>query len=109
MSYLLLFAYCALKSGTLPLFAGYAAQAGALPVGLTDMTWHRFTGLNAASADLWMALMVGAGYLFGASIEQAVKSGWTAWNMALLGVFLLLFFLAWWRVGRPADVRNSGL
>lgn len=28
--YLLLFAYCALKSGTLPLFAGYAAQAGAL-------------------------------------------------------------------------------
>lgn len=28
--YLLLFAYCALKSGALPLFAGYAAQAGAL-------------------------------------------------------------------------------
>ncbi len=28
--YLLLFAYCALKSGALPLFAGYAAQADAL-------------------------------------------------------------------------------
>ena len=28
--YLLLFAYCALKSGALPLFAGYAAYAGAL-------------------------------------------------------------------------------
>lgn len=28
--YALLFAYCALKSGSLPLFAGYAAQAGAL-------------------------------------------------------------------------------
>jgi len=28
--YLLLFAYCALKSGALPLFAGYAAQANAL-------------------------------------------------------------------------------
>ncbi len=28
--YILLFAYCALKSGALPLFAGYAAQTGAL-------------------------------------------------------------------------------
>jgi membrane-associated protein len=27
--YVLLFAYCALKSGSLPLFAGYAAQTGA--------------------------------------------------------------------------------
>jgi len=33
-SYLLLFAYCAAKSGALPLFAGYAAQAGAL-----DIVW----------------------------------------------------------------------
>ncbi len=181
LSYLLLFAYCALKSGALPLFAGYAAQAGALelglvaacvfaggylgdearfyavrkfgvrplesrprfaralttarrllerygiayiflyrypkglrtigalPVGLTDMTWHRFTSLNAASAGLWMLLMVGAGYLFGASIEQAVKTGWSAWSVALLAVFLLFAFLAWWRVGRLADVRKSGL
>lgn len=30
--YVLLFGYCALKSGSLPLFAGYAAQAGALDV-----------------------------------------------------------------------------
>lgn len=28
--YLLLFAYCALKSGSLPLFGGYAAHTGAL-------------------------------------------------------------------------------
>ncbi len=28
--YALLFAYCAVKSGALPLFAGYAAKAGAL-------------------------------------------------------------------------------
>lgn len=31
--YLVLFAYCALKSGTLPLFAGFAAQNGALDIG----------------------------------------------------------------------------
>ena len=30
--YLLLFGYCALKSGWLPLFAGYAAHTGALEV-----------------------------------------------------------------------------
>lgn len=30
--YLLLFAYCALKSGALPLFAGYAAQANVLEI-----------------------------------------------------------------------------
>lgn len=30
--YALLFVYCALKSGSLPLFAGFAAQAGALDV-----------------------------------------------------------------------------
>ena len=32
MVYLILFCYCALKSGWLPLFAGYAAYAGALEV-----------------------------------------------------------------------------
>lgn len=30
--YALLFAYCVLKSGSLPLFAGFAAQTGALDV-----------------------------------------------------------------------------
>jgi membrane protein DedA with SNARE-associated domain len=32
LSYLILFAYCALKSGSLPLFAGIAAQLGALNI-----------------------------------------------------------------------------
>lgn len=180
LSYFLLFAYCALKSGALPLFAGYAAQAGALelslvmacvfaggylgdearfyavrklgvrslesrprfaralatarklleqhgiayiflyrypkglrtigalPVGLTDITWRRFSGLNAASAALWTALLVSAGYYFGASIEQAVNNGWTAWSVALLALFLFGFFFAWWRVGRLATAGEAG-
>ena len=38
--YLLLFGYCALKSGWLPLFAGYAAHTGALDVGFVALaTW----------------------------------------------------------------------
>lgn len=35
--YLLLFGYCALKSGALPLFGGYAAQAGVLDVALVAL------------------------------------------------------------------------
>ena len=170
--YLLLFGYCALKSGALPLFGGYAAQAGALdvgyvalatfaggylgdelrfmfakrygldfvktrprlaalfakakvmmenygtayiflyrypkgmrtigalPIGLTDIDWYKFTPLNGASALLWTALLVGAGYLFGSAIEQAVKDGWGIASVALLIVFIALSVLAWQRVTR---------
>ncbi|MCC6717406.1 MAG: VTT domain-containing protein [Acetobacteraceae bacterium] len=170
LTYLLLFAYTALKSGVLPLLAGYAAQAGALdvgvvagvtflggyggdearfwltrrfgarmfegrprmlamvaasravlarygaayiflyrypkgmrtvgalPVGLTDMAWRRFTVLNAASAGLWTVLLVGAGFVFGASIDRAVAQGWGAWSALLLIPFLGVGYLAWRRV-----------
>ncbi len=175
-SYALLFAYCALKSGALPLLAGYAAQAGALdvgvvaastfaggylgdearfhvmrrygagwiearpkfasslatartllhrygsayiflyrypkgmrtigaiPVGLTDMAWARFTSLNAASAGLWTVLLVGAGFMFGAAIDQAVEDGWGIWSVALLVVFLAGLAVAWRRASRLATV-----
>ncbi len=177
MIYLLLFGYCALKSGTLPLFGGYAAQAGALdlgyvalavfaggylgdevrfriaryygvgvvetkpwlkelflkakimmerygvayiflyrypkgmrtigalPVGLTDIRWQKFTLLNGASALLWTGLLVGAGYLFGSVIEEAVKDGWGFASVALLLLFLLAAFFAWQRAGRIHTIR----
>ena len=170
--YLLLFGYCALKSGTLPLFGGYAAQAGALdvsyvalatftggylgdelrfslarkygvsivdnrprlkalmvkaeammerygtaymflyrypkgmrtigafPVGLTNIGWRRFTMLNSSSAILWTCLLVGAGYLFGSAIEEAVRTGWGLVSVALLLLFLAAFFFAWRRVNQ---------
>ena len=170
--YLLLFGYCALKSGSLPLFGGYAAQAGALdlgyvglatfaggylgdelrfflarkygvsifekrprlnalmikadalmkrygtaymflyrypkgmrtigafPVGLTNIDWQRFTLLNAASAMLWMCLLVGIGYLFGSAIESAVNDGWGFLSVALLLMFIAVSFYAWGRVNQ---------
>lgn len=178
--YLLVFAYCALKSGSLPLFAGYAAQTGALdvsvvaaatfaggylgdearfaltrrygqrfarsrpriqrlidtgrrlldrygaayiflyrypkgmrtigalPVGLTDIKWSRFTLLNGASATVWTMLLVGAGYLFGQGLEQAVASNWAAGSVALLAAFAAVTALAWWRIGAltPAATGN---
>lgn len=168
--YMVLFAYCAFKSGALPLFAGYAAQTGALdvwivaaatfaggylgdearfalarqygerlvqgrprlsrmldkaktlldryggayiflyrypkgmrtigalPVGLTDMTWRRFSALNAASALLWTGLLVGAGYLFGAAIRQAAENGWGTVSVVLLIAFIGVTVFAWRRV-----------
>lgn len=173
--YFLLFGYCALKSGALPLFGGYAAQAGALdpglvavatfaggylgdelrfavarrygagflaskprlnrlmakatamlarhgsayiflyrypkgmrtigalPVGLTDMRWRKFTALNGASALLWTGLLVGAGYFFGSMIEQAVRNGWGMASVLLLGLFIGATLLAWRRLSRVQD------
>ena len=157
--YVLLFAYCFLKSGILPLFAGYAAQVGsldisivaavtlaggylgdearfyiarnygtgflkkrprlakladkasrllerygaayifiyrypkglrtvgALPVGLTQISWANFTLLNFASAVLWVFLLVGGGYVFGQLIEQSIAGTWAAFSILALLVF----------------------
>ena len=172
--YILLFAYCMLKSGSLPLFAGYAAQTqaldlslvlavtfaggylgdearffiarrygdawltrwpfaekayaaakilvakygwayiflyrypkgmrtiGALPVGLGSMSWAKFTVLNAASAIVWTACLVSAGFVFGAQIEEAVETGWGFASIVLLAAMLLLSVFAWWRINRIA-------
>jgi len=170
--YIILFLYCALKSGALPLFGGYAAQQGvldpilvsvaalaggylgdelrfgvaryygtgwlsgkprleklmhyceqllerygatyiflyrypkglrtigALPVGLTDISWRRFTILNAASAITWGVLLVGVGYVFGEVIEDAVTQGWGAFSVALLLISVTLIWLGIRNVSR---------
>lgn len=175
MVYALVFGYCALKSGALPLFAGFAAQAGALealpvlaasfaggylgdearfaiarrygapkfensprlrraletaclltdrygalyiflyrypkgmrtigalPVGLGTMRWPVFTVLNAASAVLWAGLLVGAGYLFGAQIEEAVASGWGVASVGLLVLMVIAIGFAWQRMNRLSE------
>lgn len=167
--YAILFGYCALKSGWLPLFAGYAAHTGALdilsvsvvvfaggylgdelrfalarrygtswlerknrfghlfkrardlanrygaayifiyrypkglrtigalPIGLTDMRWVRFTLLNASSALLWTIVLVGGGYLFGATFDGLGLQTLTGISILLLGLFLVTF----WRIWRP--------
>jgi len=165
--YLLLFGYCALKSGWLPLFAGYAAQTGALdiklvilatfmggyigdeirfalaraygtpwlekpnkigqlfktasalanrygmayiflyrypkgmrtigalPAGLTDISWRLFSTLNASSAALWVIILVGGGYTFGATFESLGVESLTAVSILLLCICLAILYRLW--------------
>jgi membrane protein DedA with SNARE-associated domain len=170
--YALLFAYCAFKSGALPLLAGYAAKSGALdlsavfvvvlagaylgdearfavarrlgpalrsrngrlkpaldvatrlldrhgalyvfayrypkglrtvgalPVGLTTMSWRRFTLLNLGSASVWAMLLVGAGYGLGHLIADGAGPWGSGIGFALLIVFGLFTILAWREVNK---------
>ncbi|RKF19531.1 DedA family protein [Alginatibacterium sediminis] len=162
--YFILFAYCALKSGWLPLFAGYAAYTGvldlqyvalsvflgaylgdelrfalakaygttwversprlkglfetarnlsqqyanayifiyrypkglrtigALPLGLTDIGWKKFTLMNMSSAALWVSILVGGGYFFGEQVNSFGIANLTALSVMLLCVFLIGLF-----------------
>jgi membrane-associated protein len=170
--YALLFAYCLLKSGSLPLFAGYAAHIGyldivfvgamtflggylgdelrflvarrygsqflkispkiktlintgrlllerygaayiflyrypkgmrtigALPVGLTNISWPYFTFLNLLSAAIWTIILVGTGYLFGNIIENSINTHWGAYSILALVIFVGLAFIAWRQMHR---------
>ncbi|WP_404339434.1 DedA family protein [Pseudoalteromonas mariniglutinosa] len=165
--YVLLFGYCALKSGWLPLFAGYAAHTGALdvslvalfaflggylgdelrfalaraygttwlknpnrlgqlfktanmlanrygpayiflyrypkglrtigalPVGLTQISWRRFSTLNACSALLWVVVLVGGGYTFGATFDSFGVEKLTALSILFLCLFLVTLYRLW--------------
>jgi membrane protein DedA with SNARE-associated domain len=176
LAYGLVFAYCAMKSGVLPFFAGLAASSGvldiaavatatllggylgdemrlfiarryghklsftkprlqhalkttralmdkygagylfvyrypkgmrtigALPVGLTDIHWRRFTCLNAASAAVWATLLVGAGYLFGAQLADAMEHGWSLFSVVLLAVICITGWLMIRRLRATADL-----
>ena len=177
--YVLLFAYCMLKSGILPLFAGYGAQVGALdisivaavtlaggylgdearfyiarqhgteflnkrprlarlankasamlerygpayifiyrypkglrtvgalPVGLTQISWGKFTLLNFASALLWVTLLVGGGYAFGALIEQSIAATWAAFSIIALLVFVAIVIFMFSRMAKMETQATS--
>ncbi|TMP66732.1 hypothetical protein CWB76_17930 [Pseudoalteromonas sp. S1609] len=173
--YLLLFGYCALKSGWLPLFAGYAAQTGALsidfvvlavfmggylgdelrfalartygttwlekpnrlgrlfkksselanrygtayiflyrypkglrtigalPIGLTSISWRRFSLLNACSALVWAIVLVGGGFTFGATFDSLGVENLTALSLLFLCVFLITLYRLW---SQTAEVKT---
>lgn len=68
---------------------------GALPIGLTDMCWYKFTLLNASSALLWAFLLVGGGYTFGATFEAIGVQNLAAASILLLMIFLVALYRVW--------------
>lgn len=71
---------------------------GAFPVGLSGMEWSLFTILNAASAFLWVVLLVGFGYILGDQIAAAAESWWGAASVALLVAFLIASWFLFRRI-----------
>ena len=65
---------------------------GALPLGMTAISWSHFTVLNALSAALWAGILVGVGYLFGTQIDTSVITGWSIISLILLVGFGLTFW-----------------
>jgi membrane protein DedA with SNARE-associated domain len=68
---------------------------GALPIGLTDMSWKLFTLLNFSSALLWTFVLVAAGYSFGASFDAFGISNLTTISILMLSVFCLSLYQLW--------------
>lgn len=79
---------------------------GALPIGLTEMRWHRFTVLNASSALLWVIVLVGGGYTFGATFDALGVKYLSAVSILLLCVFLISFYRIW-RAEPTIDTHKS--
>lgn len=80
---------------------------GALPVGLSGMSWQRFTLLNAASAGLWVTVLVGLGYGFGAGITYMIDNNWGWVSVTLLIPFLGLAWIAMRRVSKALSDQEA--
>jgi membrane protein DedA with SNARE-associated domain len=68
---------------------------GALPVALTNIKWRKFTVLNASSAALWSAILIGVGYIFGRTLENVVSQQWGLFSVVLLLIFLTFSYWGW--------------
>lgn len=73
---------------------------GALPIGLSKISWMRFTVLNAASAALWSGVLVGLGFFLGDQLADAAESWWGTISVILLVIFLLAAWFAFRTINR---------
>lgn len=73
---------------------------GALPLGLSEISWKRFTLLNAASAALWSGVLVGLGFFLGDQLAEAAESWWGTASVVLLAIFLIAGWFAFRTINR---------
>ncbi len=72
-------------------------NVSALAIGMSQITWHRFTALNACASFLWAFVFVGAGFLFGDVMqrlgiadEETVNFEVRGFMIAVLSLFVLI-------------------
>lgn len=67
-------------------------------IGLSGVSWARFSILNFFAAGIWATSFAGAGYLFGAAFKEML--GKSALYVSL-GMLMLFIFLGWWFLSAP--------
>lgn len=82
-------------------FARGMRSVAAMVVGMTELIWARFTGLNLVGAALWAGVFTGAGYSLGHVSEAVLGDAANKATLALLALVLLAGWLLSRRV-QPA-------
>jgi membrane protein DedA with SNARE-associated domain len=67
-------------------------------VGLSEISWARFSATNFIAAGLWASSFVGAGYLFSQVSEAALGKGAKIFGLGALLVFIVVVWLLLRRV-----------
>ncbi len=67
-------------------------------VGLSEISWARYSLTNFIAAGVWAGSFVGAGYLFGHASEAALGAGAKTFGLVALAVFMLVVWLLLRRV-----------
>jgi len=79
-----------------------------LAVGMSQISWRRFTILNAIAASVWSFAFCGAGYLFGnlmtrlglGNAEESVGMEVRGFTLAVLGLFVIFVGFRVWLARR---------
>ena len=72
-------------------------------VGLSTLTWARFSSLNFLAAGVWASSFVTAGYLFSQASEAALGKGAKVFGIGALVVFIIVVAVLLRRVNRKVE------
>lgn len=72
-------------------------------VGLSSLTWARFSALNFIAGGVWATSFVSAGYLFSQISEAALGKGAKAFGLGALLVFIVVVALLLRRVNKKVE------
>jgi membrane protein DedA with SNARE-associated domain len=80
---------------------------GTVAIGMSDVSLHRFTVLNALGALIWAATLAAAGYLLGNVLELALGDLAKVEKPLLVGIVVLTIVWVIWRHVRDHAARAA--